>query len=284
IGEDVDLSVQPAFGLWPMKVDPGQMEQVVMNLVINSRDAMPGGGQLTIETANVELDESYASTHPQARPGAYVRLAVTDSGCGMDAATRARIFEPFFTTKGVEHGTGLGLATVYGIVTQSGGHIEVYSEQGSGSTFKIYIPRTSDAATGAAKERPPRGAAAQGTETVLLVEDEEGVRILARKALEKYGYTVIEAPHPDAALRLVAEATGPIHILVTDVVMPNMSGRQLAERLQPERPDMRVLYISGYTDDAVVRHGILEATMPFLSKPFTPDALVRKIRNVLDAG
>jgi CheY-like chemotaxis protein len=245
---------------------------------------MPGGGQLTIETANVELDESYASTHPQARPGEYVRLAVTDSGCGMDAATRARIFEPFFTTKGVEHGTGLGLATVYGIVTQSGGHIEVYSEPGLGSTFKIYVPRTRDAATGAALECPSPHPAAQGTETVLLVEDEEGVRTLARKALEKYGYTVIEAPRPDAALRVVAQARGPVHILVTDVVLPNMSGRQLAERLQPERPDMRVLYISGYTDDAVVRHGIIEATMPFLQKPFTPDALVRKIRSVLDAG
>ena len=281
IGEDIDLVLHTATDLWPVKVDPGQMEQVLMNLVINSRDAMPRGGKLTIESANVELDETYIDAHPQAHPGGHVQISVSDTGCGMDAATRARIFEPFFTTKGVDKGTGLGLATVYGIVVQSGGHVEVYSEPGLGSTFKIYIPRDPGEAP---HEKPPAQpqSPARGSETVLLVEDSEGVRSLARLALERRGYIVLEAGHPHEALRLLEKLPDPVHILVTDVVMPEMSGRQLAERLAPQWPGLKVLYISGYTDDAVVRHGILEEGTPFLQKPFTPDALTQKVRDVLD--
>ena len=281
IGEDIDLVLQPAPDLWPVKVDLGQMEQVLMNLVINSRDAMPRGGKLTIESANVELDETYIDAHPQAHSGGHVQISVSDTGCGMDAATRARIFEPFFTTKGFDKGTGLGLATVYGIVAQSGGHIEVFSEPGLGATFKIYIPRDPG---GAPHEKPPAQppSPARGSETVLLVEDSEGVRSLARLALERRGYRVLEAGHPHEALRLLEKFTDPVHILVTDVVMPEMSGRQLAEQLAPQWPALKVLYISGYTDDAVVRHGILEEGTPFLQKPFSPDALTQKVRDVLD--
>jgi CheY-like chemotaxis protein len=259
------------------------MEQVIMNLVVNSRDAMPQGGKLTIETANVELDENDTVSRQLARPGEYVRLSVSDTGCGMDSATQARVFEPFFTTKPAEQGTGLGLATVYGIVMQSGGHIELYSELGLGTTFKIYIPRCRDGVTPEsaqpAAQEPPLGC-----ETVLLVEDEEGVRTLARMALEKNGYTVLEARHPQEALKLLEGHQGAVQILVSDVVMPHMSGSQLAERLLPARPDMKVLYISGYTDDAVVRHGLLDATTPFLQKPFTPDTLARTVRSILDGN
>jgi PAS domain S-box-containing protein len=283
IGEDIDLVIDPATDLWTVRVDPGQMEQVIMNLVVNSHDAMPQGGKLTIETANVELDENDTVSRQLARPGEYVRLSVSDTGCGMDSATQARVFEPFFTTKPAEQGTGLGLATVYGIVMQSGGHIELYSELGLGTTFKIYIPRcrddvTPESAQPAAQEPP------LGCETVLLVEDEEGVRTLARMALEKNGYTVLEARHPQEALKLLEGHQGAVQILVSDVVMPHMSGRQLAERLLPARPDMKVLYISGYTDDAVVRHGLLDATTPFLQKPFTPDTLARTVRSILDGN
>ncbi len=283
IGEDIDLSIAPGPGLWTVKIDPGQMEQVIVNLVVNARDAMPQGGKLTIETANVELDENYTASQQSARPGEYVRLSVSDTGCGMDSATQVRVFEPFFTTKEPDKGTGLGLATVYGIVMQSGGHIELYSELGLGTTFKIYIPRCRDGITlesaQPAAQEPP-----QGCETVLLVEDEDGVRTLARMALEKNGYTVLEARHPHEALQLLEGHHGAVQILVSDVVMPNMSGRQLAERLLPARPEMKVLYISGYTDDAVVRHGLLDSTTPFLQKPFTPDTLARKVRSILDGN
>jgi signal transduction histidine kinase/ActR/RegA family two-component response regulator len=281
IGEDIDLVVRTAPDLWSVKVDPGQMEQVLMNLVVNSRDAMPRGGMLTIESANVELDQSYLDAHPQAHPGEHIRISVSDTGCGMDAATRARIFEPFFTTKDVDKGTGLGLATVYGIVTQSGGHIEVYSEPGVGTTFKIYIPRERDGILQTKQTALPAGAP-RGTETVLLVEDSDGVRSLARLALERSGYRVLEAGHPHEALQILQDCLEPVHIMVTDVVMPEMSGRELAEKLAPDWPGLKVLFISGYTDDAVVRHGILEEGMPFLQKPFTPDALARKVRETLD--
>ncbi|HUE74875.1 MAG TPA: response regulator [Pirellulaceae bacterium] len=281
IEEDIDLVIRPAPGLWPIRVDSGQMEQVVMNLVVNARDAMPNGGKLTIETDNVVLDDMYVRVHPQARKGEHVRICVSDNGCGMDAATRARIFEPFFTTKKVDEGTGLGLPTVYGIVAQSGGHIGVYSEPGLGTTFRIYIPRDSGDVPQApfAAKLPSQS---RGTETVLLVEDAEHVRSLARLALQKKGYQVLEAGHPHEALRMLETFPDPVHILVTDVVMPAMSGRQLAERLAADWPGMKVLFISGYTDDAVMRHGILEKGTPFLQKPFTPDALAQKVREVLD--
>jgi signal transduction histidine kinase/ActR/RegA family two-component response regulator len=284
IGEDIALTSVLAPNLGQVKADPGQIEQVLLNLVVNARDAMPRGGRLTIETANVVLDEVYARTHPEIAPGSFVMLAVTDTGCGMDAATQARIFEPFFTTKGVGKGTGLGLSTVYGIVKQSAGSIYVYSELGRGTSFKVYLPQTLESIAAAPQAgrnvvaSPSRG----GSETLLLVEDDEGVRALTRTVLKNGSYDVIEAVDPDEALRLVEKHAAPIHLLVTDVVMPGMSGRELAERLTAQRPDLKVLYVSGYTDDSVVRHGLLEAEVAFLQKPFTPDALARKVREVLD--
>jgi PAS domain S-box-containing protein len=280
IGEDIDLASALAADLGPVRADPGQFEQILLNLVVNARDAMPTGGQLTLETQNVDLDGSYAERHPGVSPGPYVLLAVTDTGCGMNEAVRARVFEPFFTTK-AEVGTGLGLATVFGIVQQSGGHIEVYSEPGRGSTFKVYLPRLPATAAAAA----PTGAAAPvpaGTETVLVAEDEERVRALARVALQSYGFTVLEARDSREAVALAQHHNGPIHLLMTDVVMPKVSGRQLAEQLAALRPGLKVLFMSGYTDDAVFRHGVLEAGTAFLQKPFTPTALARKVREVLD--
>jgi signal transduction histidine kinase len=281
IGEDTHLvtALDPAVDR--VKADPGQLEQVVMNLVVNARDAMPQGGTLTIETANVELGEPHAGQLLALQPGPYAMLAVSDTGCGMDAETQARIFEPFFTTKGAGKGTGLGLSTVYGIVKQSGGDIWVYSEPGRGATFKIYLPRVKEDARPlqltVAPARP-----LMGTETVLLVEDEPGVRAFVRDTLGLFGYTVLEARHGIEALMIGTRHAGPIHLLITDVVMPQMDGREIADRLGPLRSEMKVLYMSGYTDDAVVSHGVLEAGTAFLQKPFTPDALARKIRDVLD--
>jgi PAS domain S-box-containing protein len=283
LGEDVDLRLHPGSNLWRVKVDPGEMGQVVMNLCVNARDAMRQGGKITIETANVELGADYVVAHPDATAGAHVMLAVSDNGCGMDAATRARIFEPFFTTKGPEKGTGLGLAMVYGIVKQSGGHIEVYSEPGLGSTFKIYLPRERSGAPLTKSFHGQRPPVPSGTETILLTEDEEGVRKLTRLVLERSGYTVHEACDGEEALRIGERDGATMQLLITDVVMPNMSGPQLAERLRRLRPGLKVLYLSGYTDDAVVRHGILEGEAPFLQKPFSPDALAHKVREVLDA-
>lgn len=280
IGEDVDLTVTITPELWRVKGDNGQMEQVLMNLAINARDAMANGGKLTIETSNVELDELYVSTHHEARAGEYVRLAVSDTGCGMDAAILAQVFEPFFTTKG-EKGTGLGLATVYGIVKQSGGHIEVYSEVGLGTTFKVYLPRDRQESLADQSRILPK-TVPHGNETILLTEDEDAVRTLTRLVLQRSGYRVLEARHGEEALRLCAACDDAIHLLVTDVVMPNMSGRQVAERLLTLRPDMKVLFVSGYTDDAIVRHGVLDAEMHFLQKPFTADGLAQKVREVLD--
>jgi len=281
IGEDIELVAVPDPALGRVKADPGQLEQVILNLVVNARDAMPEGGRLTLETADVELDEAYARRHAGATPGRYVMLAVSDTGVGMDAATQARLFEPFFTTKGPGKGTGLGLATVYGIVKQSGGNIWVYSEPGRGTTFKIYLPRV-DEAVEAVEPGQVLAEWPRGWETVLLVEDEEGVRDLAREIIQLQGYTVLEARHPGEALLVNEEHAGRIHLLVTDVVMPQMSGRELADRLASMRSETKVLYMSGYTDDAIVRHGVLDAHTPFVQKPFTPEALLRKIREVLD--
>jgi CheY-like chemotaxis protein len=281
IGEDLDLTVQPEANLWLIKADAGQMEQIIMNLVINARDAMPQGGKLTIETANVVLGQEYVESHPESHAGEHVRLAVSDTGCGMDRATIARIFEPFFTTKGPEKGTGLGLATVYGIVKQSGGHIEVYSEPKLGTAFKIYLPRER-AAMRSGDSRPQPNMTPLGSETIMLAEDDSAVRRLSRLVLERNGYTVLEAKHGEEALLICEQYKNVIHLLITDVVMPNMSGRQLVERLVALRPDMKILYVSGYTDDAVVRHGVLDAKMPFLQKPFAPGTLALKVREILD--
>ena len=283
IGEDLELVIVPCPGLGQVRADPGQIEQVIMNLAINARDAMPRGGKLTIETANVELDAGYVRQQVSVRPGPYVLLAVSDTGCGMNAETQAHIFEPFFTTKEQGKGTGLGLATVYGIVKQSDGYVWVYSEPGHGTTFKIYLPRIDGVSTTAEPDEA-RSAPVSGRETILLVEDEEAVRDLVRGVLEGCGYSVLLAQNGEEALRLSGGHEGPIHLMVTDVVMPRMSGRELAERLASPRPTMKVLYISGYTDDAVVRHGVLSRGVAFLQKPFMPDALLRKVREMLDAA
>src|SRR5947209_9617743 len=281
LGEDISLTASLAPALGAVKVDPGQLEQIIMNLAVNARDAMPHGGRLSIETANVDMDESYVRGHPVAHPGPYVMLAVSDTGIGMDAVTQARIFEPFFTTKEAGKGTGLGLATVYGIVKQSGGFIWVYSEPGHGTSFKIYLPQVDAPLEGRAVGAAP-GDLPRGTETILLVEDAAAVRAVTRQVLERQGYTVLEAAHGAAALQTAAGHPGPIHLLLTDVVMPVLSGRQLADQLARLRPDAKVLYASGYTDDAVVRHGVLEAGISYLQKPFTADSLARKVREVLD--
>ena len=283
VGEDIDLISVPAPGLGRVLADPGQIEQVIMNLVVNARDAMPTGGQLSIETGNVELDSDYARAHLGVRPGPHVMLAVSDTGVGMDQATQARIFEPFFTTKEVGKGTGLGLSTVFGIAQQSGGSVWVYSEPGAGTTFKVYFPRV-DADLDV--PRPPSSAPAtlRGSETILLVEDQEQVRAVAAGILRRNGYRVIVAQNAGDALLLAEKHRGDIHLLLTDVVMPQMRGVELARRLALVRPGLKVLFMSGYTDDSIVRHGVLDSKMAFLQKPFTPESLTRKLREVLTSG
>ena len=280
IGEDIDLVTILGESLWPVKADPGQLEQVLLNLAVNARDAMPNGGVLTIETANVEMDSTSAQTHFPLSPGPYVLLAFNDTGIGMDAETQARIFDPFFTTKEKGKGTGLGLAMVYGIVKQSGGYIWVYSEVGKGTTFKIYLPRTAEEVD---ESGPGQSGikAQQGTETLLLVEDEDAVRALVRNVLKERGYRVMEASRGEDALELADQYWGQIDLLVTDVVMPQMSGRELARRLANLHPQIKVLYISGYTDNAVWHQGGLDSGGAFLQKPFSPEALARKVREVL---
>ena len=281
IGADIDLQTSLARDLGRVKADPGQIEQVIMNLAVNARDAMPKGGKMTIETANVLLDDHYALEHIGAQAGSYVMLAVTDNGMGMSESVRQRIFEPFFTTKEVGKGTGLGLSTVYGIVKQSGGYIWVYSEIGVGSTFKVYLPRV-DAPADAAAQKLSSYTTHAGTETVLLVEDEDGVRALVRQVLSKHGYTVLEARHGGEALLHCERFKEKIDLLITDVVLEQMSGPELAQRLVVLRPDLKILYVSGYTDDAIIHQGVLQQGTAFLQKPFTTDALARKIRAILD--
>ncbi|MBI4953434.1 MAG: response regulator [Myxococcales bacterium] len=281
LGEDIELHAALAPAIGKVLADPGQIEQVLMNLVVNARDAMPTGGRLTVETADVDIDEGYAAEHAGVEPGPYVMLSVSDTGCGMDRATQARAFEPFFTTKDRSKGTGLGLATVFGIVKQSGGHIWLYSEPGVGTTFKIYLPRHSSEHPSDVLARPR--VSRRGTETILLAEDDDQVRAVAQGILKRAGYGVIATASAAEALELCRTPGASFDLLLTDVVMPNMSGRQLAEQVAAVRPGTRVLFMSGYTDDAVLRHGVLEAGVAFIQKPLTPDALGRKVREVLDA-
>jgi CheY-like chemotaxis protein len=281
IGEDIVLTMVLSPDVGRVRVDPGQLELVVMNLAVNARDAMPQGGRLTIETRDVDVDQAYCRLHPDSRPGRYTELSMTDTGHGMTPEVRAHLFEPFFTTKGPGKGTGLGLATVFGIVKQSDGHIEVASEPGAGTSFKIYLPAAQG--PGASAEdgdgtEPTR----QGTETVLLVEDEEEVRRIVRHVLENRGYTVLEARDGVEALAVAAHTDGRIHLLVTDVVMPQMRGPELAERLRTRDPDLKVLFMSGYTDDRAILHGVIDASVSFLAKPFSPRALAQTVRAVLD--
>ncbi|HEV8401050.1 MAG TPA: response regulator [Gemmatimonadales bacterium] len=280
LGENVELRAIPAPNLHAVRADPNQIEQVILNLAINARDAMSKGGKLTIETANVDLDEHYAARHATVVPGPHVMLAVSDTGTGMDAATQARIFEPFFTTKDPGRGTGLGLATVYGIVKQSGGSIWVYSELGRGTTFKIYLPALDAPAERIGPFVPVLDLV--GTETILLVEDDEQLLHMAHRALEARGYTVLAAGRGDVALQTARGHVGPIHLLLSDVTIPDMDGRTLAATLRAQRPDVRVLYMSGYADQAIVRHGVLDAMVAYLPKPFTTEAIARRVREVLD--
>jgi two-component system, cell cycle sensor histidine kinase and response regulator CckA len=282
LGEDIDLTVLSPNPVGRVLVDPSQVEQVVMNLAVNARDAMPEGGKLTIETSNVSVDGAFVGKPADVLPGHFVMLAVTDSGIGMTEATRARVFEPFFTTKEKGKGTGLGLATVFGIVQQSGGYVGLYSEPGHGTAFKVYLPRTDRVAEASDSDRPP--ANVDGSETILLVEDEEQVRTVACAILRRHGYTVLETSNGGEAYLVSTDFSAKIDLLLTDVVMPRMSGRRLAEQLAPQRPEMRVLFASGYTDDAIIHHGVLDAGIAFLQKPFTPQALLKKVRDVLDAA
>jgi two-component system cell cycle sensor histidine kinase/response regulator CckA len=284
IGEDVTItSTCNARGY--VVADPGQLDQVLVNLVVNARDAMPQGGRITIETRNIDLDDNYTSEHAPVMPGRYVMLAVGDTGVGMNQDTREHAFDPFFTTKEAGKGTGLGLATVYGIVKQSGGYVWIYSEPGHGTTLKLYFPEVSSVAAFATSE--PRAASMEtkrGSETILLVEDEEAVRGLTLRILEKQGYRVFAAQHGREAMDIASREAGHIDLVLTDVVMPGMNGRGLVERLSGIRPRIKSLYMSGYTDDDIIRRGFIEPSKSFLQKPFTSDALLQTVRKVLDGG
>jgi CheY-like chemotaxis protein len=263
-----------------VKADAGQLEQIIMNLAVNARDAMPAGGQLTIETSNVELSEEYVAQHPSTRPGPYVMLAVTDTGCGMDVKTKAHMFEPFFTTKEIGKGTGLGLSTVYGIVKQTGGSIWVSSDLGIGTAFKIYLPAV-NALLEIVSPNDKVEKVASGSQTILIVEDDAALLQVIHQSLEAVGYMILAAHSPAEAIRISESYPGPIHLMVADVIMPGMNGTQLATHLSAPRPEMKVLYVSGYTDDTIVRHGVLEPGLAFLQKPFSPKTLARKVGEVL---
>jgi two-component system cell cycle sensor histidine kinase/response regulator CckA len=284
IGEDITISTTSSARGY-IVADPGQLEQVLMNLVVNARDAMPQGGQITIETRSVELDEHYTSEHAPVIAGRYVMLAVGDNGIGMSRDTREHAFDPFFTTKEAGKGTGLGLATVYGIVKQSGGYVWIYSEPELGTTLKLYFPEvSSSAALTASEPRTASSETSRGSETILLVEDEEAVRSLTSRILKKQGYRVMAAQHGREAMEMAAKEEGWIDLVLTDVVMPGMNGRGLVERLTGIRPRIKSLYMSGYTDDDIIRRGFIEPSKSFLQKPFTSDALLQTVRKVLDGG
>lgn len=281
LGEDIERKSVLAEGLWNVRADPGQLEQVILNLAVNARDAMSGGGKITVETSNVVLDDSYARSHAVVKPGPYVMTALSDTGTGMDEKIRARVFEPFFTTKGPGKGTGLGLSTVYGIVKQSHGFVWVYSEPGMGTTFKVYLPAVMDSVEPTPPVETIPSVEYNGSETILLTEDEDIVRELVMKVFRSAGYTVLTARDGEEALRVDERYKGTIHLLVTDVIMPRMSGRELVERILPSRPQMKVLYMSGYTENAIVHHGVLDEGVEFIQKPFKTNDLVRKVRGVL---
>jgi CheY-like chemotaxis protein len=283
IGEDVALKLELDASLLQVKADPSQIEQVILNLTVNARDAMPDGGRLLIHTANVNLDTAYTHNHPGSRVGSYVMLRVTDTGTGIDPEIQSQIFEPFFTTKERDKGTGLGLATVYGIVKQSGGYIAVDSEKGKGASFSVYLPPLEQAATHSVAPLAATPVNTRGTETILLVEDAEPLRKLAEMFLKESGYRILSAPDGQQALQMARQHLGPINLLLTDVVMPGMNGRVLGERLAPSQPGMKVLYMSGYTDSFIAGHGVLEAGTHLLHKPFTQETLTRKVREILDA-
>jgi len=282
LGEDIELVTLLAEDLGRVEMDPGQIEQVVMNLAVNARDAMRSGGRLTIETANVVLDEAYARAHIGVTPGRYVMLSVSDTGVGMNREVKERAFEPFFTTKEKGKGTGLGLSTVYGIVKQSRGNIWVYSEQGRGTTFKIYLPWVDEPLEEARQKKVIEEDIPRGNETVLVVEDEGEVRRVIVEILGRQGYRVLDASHGNEALLIHEKHGGPIHLILVDVVMPGMSGSELAKRLAPLHPEIKILYMSGYTDNAIVHHGVLARGVNYIQKPFTMDGLTRKVRQVLD--
>ena len=282
IGEDIELSTVLAKDLGRVKADPGQIEQVILNLVVNAKDAMPSGGKLTIETANVELDREYTHTHFVVKPGRYVMLSVSDTGVGMSPEVRERVFEPFFTTKEKGKGTGLGLSTVYGVVKQSGGYIWVYSEPGRGSTFKIYLPQVDEPLEEEIRKKIVKGGLPGGKETILVAEDEEEVRKLAVDILRKQGYRILEAPHGGDAFLICEQGKEPVDLLLTDVVMPGLNGPDLARRLKYFYPEMKVLFMSGYTDNTIFQQGVLDHGMFFLQKPFSVEGLVGKVREVLD--
>jgi CheY-like chemotaxis protein len=283
IGENIALQATTGKSLGSVKVDPGRFQQILMNLVVNARDAMPGGGKIVIETANVDLDEGYCAVHPYVKPGRFVMVAVSDTGKGMSEEVKAHIFEPFFTTKERGSGTGLGLATTYGAVHQAGGSIEVYSEVGIGTTFRIYLPRIEEEAVKPEKVDRPTDLPG-GTETVLVVEDEDTLRTLCERILGDLGYQVMPARNGAEAIAVAQKYGERIDLLLTDVVMPGMSGRELATQLVLEYPEMQVLFMSGYTDNAIVHHGVLDEGVSFIGKPYTPSALARKVREVLDKG
>ncbi|MCF8090355.1 MAG: response regulator, partial [Desulfotignum sp.] len=283
IGEDIDLVWQPSAHLWPVKMDPSQIDQILANLCVNARDAIGGVGKLTIETGKKSFDEEYCSEHPGFIPGDFVLLAVSDNGCGMDKEVLDNLFEPFFTTKDVGKGTGLGLATIFGIVKQNNGFINVYSEPGQGSTFRIYLPRlVVDEDTDNAV--PDKKAVAGGTETILLVEDEPSILRMTRMMLERKGYTVLYAASPSEAVKKAKNHSGAIDLLMTDVVMPEMNGRDLSEKITDHYPGIRLLFMSGYTANVIAHHGILEKGVAFMQKPFSMAELAEKLRDVLDTA